>query len=241
MAAEQQTTSAVIQWLPTLTALFTGGLAGALLNQLWQWIVGRVRRPTLALAFSDNVPGCEIETPAFLLNAQKIIVADGEQRYLRLRIANTGRIAAQNVNISLTNVSYTVPGAGNVEFAEEVFDLKLSLTDDKTVFNLAAGAHRFVDLVHTATYTARPVSGPTVGVTIPQPLAGCQAVYDFDFLQSPLRLQNRGFSRGRYLATIFASADNAASLAQQISWSWDETLRGVRIERLEFQKQVAAK
>jgi hypothetical protein len=211
-------------WLSALT----GGLAGAFLTLVGQSVKAWWNRPILSATFREGEPGCEVETPASLENrATGAIIAKGQQRYLRLRIENRGSSFAKHVSVCVTRISYTAAGAGAASFAEEVFDLKLALTPDRAVFNLAAGGHRFIDLVHTSVYT--PIQG---GPMLPPeclPQTGCQARRDFDFLTSPARLEDLGFARGRYSAEIFVSAANAASFRNEFEFSWDGSLNGLRI------------
>jgi hypothetical protein len=226
LVSEQQAVSDSIPWISALT----GGFAGAVLTQVVQWFLGWWRRPILELSFSEDTSGCVVETPGHLTRRhgdQTIIVATSRYRYLRLRIRNRGVSSARNVNVCVTRISYSAPGAGDNEFAEEVFDLRLGMRGD-TVFNLAAGAHQFMDLVYTAVHTR--VASADTAIQIPQPPAGCDAVYWFDFKQSPDRLIERGFLRGRYSASVFASAENAESIQTTIRWRWNGALNELNIQ-----------
>jgi hypothetical protein len=136
-----------------------------------------------------------------------------QQVYLRLRIENRGLTFAKNVSVYVTRIEYAPQqgGAQNV-FDEEVLSYGLAPTGE-TVFNLAAGAHRYVDLVHT------------------QESLG-QLRLHFDFKNGgPIRLMERGFREGNYWYTVFVAAENAASASAEASWSWDGTLDGLRIRR----------
>ncbi len=208
-----------LNWLPVLS----GGLAGAILTLVGQYVVAWWNRPILRVTFSQNESGCEVDTPAHV-RAGDVVVANCQQRYLRLKVRNRGKSSAKNVSICVTEIAYTAAGAGATVFAEEVFDLKLALTADRAVFNLAGGGHRFIDLVHTWVCTPLPGAPP-----LPLPQAGCQARRDFDFLTSAVRLEDLNFTRGRYRMRVFVSAENAASSTDELGFSWDGTLHGLQI------------
>src|SRR5208282_2850436 len=84
-----------------------------------------------------------------------IMDASGNQRrgatqYLRIKIENRGWTFAQNVAVCVTNITCMMAGAGTTTFEEEVFGLFLANSaQGRNTFNLAAGAHNFIDLVHT--------------------------------------------------------------------------------------------
>ena len=138
---------------------------------------------------------------------------------------------ARNLSVCVSRICYTAPGIGQAVFAEEVFDLPVSLGGGSVVFNLAAGAHRFVDVTHTEIHTLRQNVNPPGDVKreIPKPAEGCEAVYKFDFVQSPDRLKDRKFLRGRYVAHVFASAENAQSVCRDISWNRNGRLNHLTI------------
>lgn len=72
-----------------------------------------------------------------------------DQCYLRLIITNRGNTFAKDVSVNVTSITYKPRSGGQTIFKAEVFDLKLALTRDQSVFNLASKSHRFVDFVHT--------------------------------------------------------------------------------------------
>jgi hypothetical protein len=209
-----------------ITAL-SGGLGGAVLTLVGQSVKRWWTKPVLFAMFKADEPGCEVETPAKLVNREtNEVIAECQQKYLRLKIENQGRSFAKNVSVCVTHITYTRPGAGKGEFSEEVFELGLSLGQGRTVFNLAPKGHRFVDLVHTEVCHIRN------GCSLPPdrvPQAGCQARRHFDFVTSPFRLEDLGFTRGSYHIVVFASAENAASLREEFEFSWDGSLYGLRI------------
>jgi hypothetical protein len=59
--------------------VLTGGLAGAALNQLANFIVYLLSRPILKLTFRPSVPGCEVNTPAYLLDENGYVALDASQ------------------------------------------------------------------------------------------------------------------------------------------------------------------
>jgi len=131
---------------------------------------------------------------------------------MRLKIANRGKTFGKNASVCVTRVSYQRLGAGQQIFAEEVFDLKLALTGHRTVFNLASGGHRFIDLVHTSQLPGQPVG-----------LA-------FDFVTGAVRLALLGFGKGQYEMKVFLTAENAQSVTGDLKWSWNGTLNGLNID-----------
>lgn len=195
-----------MSWLLALT----GGLAGATLTVGSQWILNWWRRPRLVVTFAESEPGCCVETNADVRTSTGQIVGQAQQRYLRLRVANVGRSSATNVSACITGISHKAPGTGQRHFEEEVCDLRISLSH-ATIVNLAAGAHRFFDLVHTS------IGGPEEGLS-------------FDFDKIPLRLAAQGYGSGSYEFRAFIAAENALSVTHKATWSWDGTFTGLRIQ-----------
>ncbi len=209
-------------WIPALW----GGLAGAILTLLAQISFRWWNRPILVAIFKSSEPGCIVETPAQIVQSGQAI-GKSLQRYIRLKVKNGGKSFAKNVSVCVTKITYNAPGSGTADFAEEVFDFKLSLTPDRAVFNLAAGGHRFIDIVRASVNS--PLDG---GPQLPPhclPQVNCTARLDFDFVFSPARLEEMGWTRGTYQMEVFVSAENAASLSTQLSWSWDGTLNNLQI------------
>jgi len=52
------------------------------------------------------------------------------ENHLRIRIRNVGRRTAHNVSICGTLLRYSISEEPDVEFREEVLDLKLAMTED---------------------------------------------------------------------------------------------------------------
>jgi hypothetical protein len=203
------------------TAL-TGGLAGSIFTLSIQGLLRWWSRPILSAAFKFDEPGCEVETPAYRKQGEKV-VASYRHKYLRIKIKNCGRTFAKNVSVCVTKFVYSAPGSGETEFAEEVFDLRVGLGGGRTEFNLAPMGHRFVDLVHTEVCTQT-----LENYTSPPPQEGCQARRSFDF-PSPLRLEDLGWTKGTYRFVVFVTAENAKSLVDKFQFSWDGSLEGLRI------------
>jgi hypothetical protein len=174
-----------------LTAM-TGGLAGSLLTLFTQGVWSWWKRSRLEVLFDENVEGC-------LINTNTLGGVEDVQRYLRMKVRNAGRSTARDVSMWVTNLSFEAPGFGKTIFREDVLDLKVAMTEDQTVFRLAAGAHQYIDLIHA------------------QKGAGLAT----DFVPTPVRLQRLGLRAGTYRAEVFVSADNAASVHHSVSWSWD--------------------
>ena len=179
-----------------------GGAVGTILNQWWK----RRQRARLQLVFDRTVDGCEAET-------RTSESTDVSQRYLRLKILNTGRSPAENVIVSITQIFFRPEGQGSSRtFKEEVLDLKVSLTDDYPV-RVPAGGHRFLDICFASNEAGAVRFG-------------------FAFRGNRLPFQTFGFGRGAYTARVFASADDADSSHAEIKWKWDGTLKGLSAEGL---------
>jgi hypothetical protein len=195
-----------------------GGLIGAIAT-LGLQAFGRFRnRPILGICFLDNEPGCAVTTPGWRTDAQGALLRDAQgnprivqQRYLRLKIVNSGETFAQNTSVCVTRITFRGAGAGAVNFEEEVFELKLALTRDRTLF-LASKGHRFVDLAHTQQEAAQPVE------------------LVIDFVNSAARLGLLGFGIGQYELNVFVAAENAQSVSGRVRWSWNGTLNGLTID-----------
>jgi hypothetical protein len=190
------------------TAVLLSGFAGALLTLSVQGIIHWWRKPVLRLLFSENIRGCRVSTPAWSFQNSEtgVVGTSAEQTYLRLKVANLGRTLAKNVNVCVTHIAL----ADGTPFSEEVLDLKLALTRDRVIFNLASKGHQFVDFAH------------------------CDQNRDhttlhFDFTLIPARLHERLLGPGIYEMQVFGSAENAASVHASCRFRWDGTLEGLRI------------
>jgi hypothetical protein len=194
----------IASWLP---ATLTGGLAGSVLTLGGQALVRHCARPRLQIRFGADLSGCIVNTPED--GGQQNI----QQRYLRLRIENVGRTFAKNTSVCVTRIDFTAAGTGTHTFSEEVNELRLSRSDAATpsTFNLAAGGHQFVDLVHT------------------QQEQGKAVVLIFDFFRAAGRLTRLGYGPGQYQMTVFVAAENCQSVTRTVKWSFDGTLRGLTI------------
>jgi hypothetical protein len=190
-----------IDWLVLGTTALTSGLAGAALNQWLQRRLERYKRPRLHLAFEPGVDGCEVDTETADSHPSK-------QRYLRLKVLNTSRSPAENVNVSVTRISFVPHGKSQpfFVFKDEVLDLNVSLTGDNPL-RIAAEGHRFMDIIRLQQ-------------------TGSHLLYDFEFRTHPSKLKKK-FEAGEYTANVFASADGADPVRRTIRWSWDGTLGGL--------------
>jgi hypothetical protein len=85
----------------------------------------------------------------------------------------------------------------------------------RTTFDLAQGAHRWVDVVFADD--------------------GGQGVKALRFgfpPRTPLRLGLLGFgNRGSYSFRVIATAENASAVKKRINWDWDGSLHGLKIKR----------
>src|SRR5262245_1251328 len=184
-----------------VTALI-GAALGAIFAQWWK----QRQRARLQLVFDRTVDGCEVET-------RTAESEDVSQRYLRLKVLNTGYSPAENVIVSVTQIFFRPEGQGSSRtFREEVLDLKVSLTDDHPV-RVPAGGHRFMDVCFTSNDAGT-------------------ARFGFAFRGNRLPFQTFGFGRGAYTARVFASADGADPSHAEIKWKWDGTLKGLSAEGL---------
>jgi hypothetical protein len=214
--------------LTNIISVLSGGLAGAFITLGGQAIIRFRNRPRPVVVFSEGEPGCVITTPGYLVDPQGNTINDEQgnprtvqQKYLRLKIKNIGRTFAQNTSVFITEISYRAEGAQTRTFSEEVLELKLALAGDKSVFNLAAGGHRYVDVVHTQ-------QGP-----------GQAAVaLIFDFVRGAVRLNLMGYGPGQYEMTIFVAAENCQSVRRIIRWSWNGTLNGLVIHPMSEPQQT---
>lgn len=194
--------------LQLAVAALTGGLMGAFLKTICDYVAFRWQRPWLTPVFDRCQEGCEVETNQLSDDPN----ANARRRYLRLRIKNDGRTPADNVTASVVRISFTASQlrADTLPFREEVLDLKLSLTGEYPI-RIPAGAHRFLDVCFTHSDRDVPVA------------------YGFEFRANPIRLQTFGFGIGFYTAELFISADGAPSRRIEIKWNWDGSWEGLRI------------
>ena len=183
-----------VGWLVLLS-----GLVAAFISVLYPRFLNWVARPRLALEFPGAEPGCEMPSP---------VRGTPVENDLRIRIRNVGRTTAHNVSICGTLLRYSISEEPNVEFREEVLDLKLAMTEDVMAFRLAPGAYRYVDLCHIRR-------------------RGSDLKLHWDFVQKPMARSGRNFGPGRYRLHIFASSDNSESMAGDVIFSWDGTFEGL--------------
>ena len=138
----------------------------------------------------------------------------GALQYLRLKVKNKGCTFAQNVSLCVTEVTYSVAGTGMKKFEEEVFPLYLANSVQATpVFNLAAGAHCFVDLVNAE----RADQNGSVELR-------------FSFGVAAHRLQALKPGPGKYKVKVFASAENATSISREFGWVFGSTVESLQVE-----------
>jgi hypothetical protein len=202
-------------WIPALS----GGLAGALLTLFGQSAVRWWNRPILSIVFREE-PGCSVPMDGWMVNKSSgeplLDPARNPRRakmhYLRLRIENRGNTFAKNISVCVTQISCRASGTGDKSFAEEVFELSVAQTAGNTlVFNLPSGGHRFIDFVHTSLDDTN-----------------CLELI-FDFGKATHRLASLNFGSGRYKVKVFASAENAASLAHDLHWSFGGSVDSLKI------------
>jgi hypothetical protein len=189
-------------WIFT-SALLTGGLAGATLTVISQWIRGRLLRPQLEMLFRNEEPGRRVDT-----NTTE--EAEPVARFVRLKVKNSGRSTAFGVSVCVTKLTFEAPGAGSRIFAEDVLDLRLAYHAGANPFLLAPGAHRYIDLAHRS---RRDLS------------------HWYDLHPHPTRLRQQGFGihAGTYGAEIFVAAENAQAVERFVRWSWDGAFPGLNI------------
>jgi hypothetical protein len=183
-----------------LLVIASGGLAGAILTQLIQPLVSMYWRPRLRVVFSTSEPGCEVETP--------VVAGTATQRYLRLKVLNTGRSSADDVVVSVIRIAFRPPGGASLPFREEVLDLKRALTGESP-FRIPRDGYQFTDVFL--------ISRDATGVLR----------FGFDFARNPVRLQTFGFGPGDYSAELFLSANGALSRRVEIKWKWDGSFQGL--------------
>ncbi|TYO66992.1 hypothetical protein FXV83_08465 [Bradyrhizobium hipponense] len=192
-----------------LGAILGGGLAGAVLNQIANEGLRWLRKPTLRIRFSADAEGCIADTPTADSQTGKI---NGQQRYLRLRVENIGRTAAQRVSVCMTHVDYRSPSGPQERFAREVIELKFAMGSG-TVKDIGARSHRFVDVFGVAD------------------AGGIHCVLGVEMM--PLALATVLIGPGDYSLKVIATADNADSVEARISWRWSGTVDDLEITNLQ--------
>jgi hypothetical protein len=106
---------------------------GAVVTQIIQPMVTLFWRPRLHLIFDPTEPGCEVETPT-------IAGTNPTQRYLRLKVVNTGRSPAESVQVSITQISLARPGVAIRQYRHEVLDLRSIRSNGSTIQDSAGRA-----------------------------------------------------------------------------------------------------
>jgi hypothetical protein len=188
-------------WLALLSGMsLLSGVLGSVVTLAVTGLVFLVRRPKLRMTFTAVQRGCVVDTPS----------QGGQQRALRIFVENRGWTTAHNVNVSAIELAF-YPQVGTPSgLVDEVLEFHLALSD-VTRFDLAQGAHRWVDVVFADDLGQ--------GVTL-----------RLGFLVRPLRLTLLNFGqRGSYSFEVIATGDNASAKRQRINFHWDGSLRGLRI------------
>lgn len=199
----------------------TGGLAGAAFTVSLQHAYRHWTRPILSMVFSNDA-GCVVPARGWMFDQKsgKPILdqsgahRQGATRYLRIKIENRGLTFAQNVSVYVTKLTCDAAGSGTTTFEEEVFDLSVANSAlERKTFNLAAGAHQFIDLVHTED-------------TNP----GGHMVFDFGKAAHRLEdLKPKVDRSATYTARVFASAENAGSVTREVRWECGTSLDSLKI------------
>jgi hypothetical protein len=108
----------------SLISVVVGGAVGAfapLIPDYW-------RRPILAADVGKTIDGSSVETDAEMRDPRTgQLLGTVRQKYLRIRVTNTGRIIARNVSVAVSQIALSRPGAGKLSLGEEVLDLPLAL------------------------------------------------------------------------------------------------------------------
>jgi hypothetical protein len=179
-----------------------GGFVGALGALAVNGLVWFYLRPKLKMSFTAMTRGCIIDTPS----------QGGRQRALRIFIENHGWKTAHQVSVSATHIEFYPSEQGNpAVLADDVLQLQLALTADRTIFDLPSGAYRWIDVVFADDM-------------------GQGATLRFGFSVQPLRLPEQGFGgRGSYSMEVTATSEDASAGTTKISWHWDGTLKGLYI------------
>ena len=190
------------QSLGILASALTGGLAGATLTLVVNWIKGRWLRPQILVLFHNDEPGCRVDTNA-LGGTDPIL------RFVRLKVKNSGRSTALGVSVCVTKLTFTAPGAGSRTFEEDVIDLSLAYARPSP-FVLAPGAHRYIDVAQ---------------------VSKSDLSFSYVFPVYPVRLREQGFGTdtGTYGAEVFVSAENAEAEERFVTWTWDGKFPGLNI------------
>jgi hypothetical protein len=182
-----------------LVGVLFGGLAGALLNNIWKSVQEHRQMPRLNVVFNDQDKGCNIET-----------VTTPAEHWVRVKIINEGKSTARGVSVCATKLTLDGSSTGSNQFLEEVFDLKVANYKEVSPFVLAPnGGYRYLDVCHIKDgeaffrYDLRPDIGR-------------------------LRVRGYGMNRGAYGAELFVSADNAEAFKRKITWEWDGAFHGLK-------------
>ena len=104
------------------TAL-TGGLAGAVVNQSWQFLQNWRRKPELSIEFDETIEGCVVENVPFQNAAAK---TSGKKKFLRICVFNKGRSTALDVQVIIAKISRK--GSPKWDFEGEVLDALWSIS-----------------------------------------------------------------------------------------------------------------
>jgi hypothetical protein len=204
-----------VNYLPLIATALSGGMAGSIITLTTQAGIRHWNRPILGAVTTAD--GCNVQTKGWRVDYEGKVIEDGtgnhiwvDQCYLRLMLTNRGNTFAKAVSVSVTRITYTPRSGGQTTFNAEVFDLKLALTRDRSVFNLASRSHRFVDFVHSQRGT------------------DLKPFLLFDFVNGSSLLSQQNFGAGSYKFDVALTAENASSSSLEVNWTWDGTFDGIK-------------
>lgn len=122
-----------------VVGMFGGGLAGALATQVIQACLAKRKAPKLALRFGEEVPGCVVPNVTYVDHEG---LPAGRRKHIRIRIDNTGRSAATDVEVLVERIS----SGAQWQFQDDVMNAIWSNSNDSTKVSIPSQTHRFVDL-----------------------------------------------------------------------------------------------
>ena len=186
-------------------AAFSGGLAGAMLTQGWQWLVTYWNSRKLQADFGKQWEGCVVENVAFRDREGFL----GQKKYLRLRVFNNGLTMAKDVQVIIVKIS--AAGSSNKwSSSGEVFDAFWSSADRNLRMDIPSKTPRFADLCSAS-------DDPNRGA-----LEICAGGGNIGHLKDK-------DVRGTISLEICITAQNAKTITKGIKFTFDGTANGLLI------------
>lgn len=183
-----------------------GGLAGAILNQVWIGFRTWRKRPILRVEFDERVDGCVVDNVRF---KRSNTLVEGTRKYLRLRVFNHGSTTARDAQVMLVHLSNPKSGWA---LDGEVLDALWSSCEGAVKMDIPSQSPRYADICCAEHASAE------VGLMI------CAANGNIDGLRQV-------DAKGTIYFDVYVAAQDAKTVKNRFAFQFEGTAAGLQIIR----------